>query len=196
MLGKKGLCVPAVLAGFVAAMTMAGCAGGPPAGAVAAPQNANADIAAYKLGSGDRIRLIVYGEPNLSGEFTVDGRGGLSLPLIGNLKAQGLTAGELEKQIAKGLSPEYLKDPSVTVEVMTYRPFYIVGEVKKPGSYPYVNGMSVINAVALAGGFTYRAREGSFGIDRSIDGRAQKLYGKQDTEVMPGDVITVQERYF
>lgn len=196
MLTRKSLRLSAVLTSLILAVSVAGCAGGPPAGAVAAPQSANTDIAAYRLGSGDRIRLIVYGEPNLSGEFTVDGRGGLSLPLVGNLKAQGLTAGELEKQIAKGLSPEFLKDPNVSVEVMTYRPFYIVGEVKKPGSYPYVNGMSVINAVALAGGFTYRASEGSFGIDRTVDGRPQKLYGKQDTEVMPGDVITVQERYF
>jgi polysaccharide export outer membrane protein len=177
-------------------LEMAGCTRGIPVDAVQAPQKVSADLSGYELGSGDRVRLIVYDEPNLSGEFTVDGRGGLALPLVGKVKAEGLTAAQLESRITKRLSPEYLKDPSVSVEVITYRPFYIVGEVKKPGSYPYVNGMSIINAVAVAGGFTYRARESVFGIDRTIDGRAKKFVGSPGTEVMPGDVITVPERYF
>ena len=181
---------------LLAAMIAAGCSGGLPPDAKMAPQNAAADISGYRLGSGDRIRLIVFNEPTLSGEFTVDGSGALSLPLVGKIEAQGLTAAQLEKRIGGRLSPEYLKDPSVAVEVMTYRPFYIVGEVKNPGSYPYVNGMSVINAVALAGGFTYRARDSIFDINRTVKGEPQRLYGKQTTEVMPGDVITVRERYF
>lgn len=175
---------------------VSGCNTGPQPGATVAPENASGDLSGYRLGSGDRIRLIVYGEPNLSGEFSVDGRGGLSMPLVGKIEAEGLTAHQLERRIAQRLSPEYLKDPNIVVEVMSYRPFYIVGEVKKPGSYAYVNGMSVINAVALAGGFTYRARESGFDIDRQIDGEPKRLYGRQQTEVMPGDVITVRERYF
>lgn len=184
--------VTAILLGSL----IAGCSTGPRPGVPPAPQNVSDDLAGYRLGSGDRVRLIVYGEPNLSGEFTLDGRGIFSMPLIGTLDANGLTASELEQRVARRLSPEYLKDPHVAVEIMTYRPFYIVGEVKNPGSYPYVNGMSVINAVALAGGFTYRARESAFNIDRTVDGQAKRFHGDQQTTVMPGDVITVRERYF
>lgn len=157
---------------------------------------ASADIADYRLGSGDRVRLTVYDEPDLSGEFTVNGTGRLSLPLVGLLNAEGLTARELERAIANKLKPDYVKNPDVTVEVMSYRPFYIVGEIKKPGSYPYVDGMTVINAVAVAGGFTYRAREGSFEIKRTIDGKLDTVRARPETQVAPGDVITVNERFF
>ena len=155
-----------------------------------------ADIVDYQLGAGDRIRLVVYGEPNLTGEFGIDGGGQLGVPLIGKIKAGGLTAAQLEKHIASKLSPDYLKDPSVTVEVISYRPFYIVGEVKNPGSYPYVSGMTVINAVALAGGYTYRARENDFKIERGTKNGIRKIEGAPGTEVLPGDVITVDERFF
>lgn len=186
-----------VAAGIVLifAMFVASC-GGPAADEITPPKSTTADMAGYRLGSGDHVRVTVYGEPNLSGEFTVDGRGGLSLPLIGNVNAAGMNAGELEKKIVGGLSPQYLNDPKVAVEVITYRPFYIVGEVRNPGSYPYVNGMSVINAVALAGGFTYRAQEEGFDISRSVDGDQRRIYGKKTTGILPGDVITVRERYF
>lgn len=176
------------------AMLLAGCAG--PAGESPPPPTAAGEMSGYRLGSGDQIRMTVYGEPNLSGEFTVDGGGNLALPLVGKMPAQGMTASELAQKVADRLSPEYLRDPNVSVEVMTYRPFYIVGEVKKPGSYPYVNGMSVINAVALAGGFTYRARDNAFDIDRTIKGQQKRFSAGQATEVLPGDVITVRERYF
>jgi polysaccharide export outer membrane protein len=162
---------------------------------LAAPPAA-ADISDYRLGSGDRIRLTVYDEPDLSGEFTVNGTGRLSLPLVGLLNAEGLTARELESAIANKLKPDYVKNPDVTVEIMTYRPFYIVGEIKKPGSYPYVDGMTVINAVAVAGGFTYRARESSFDIQRTVNGKTDSLRARPDTQVAPGDVITVHERFF
>ncbi|MPY69679.1 MAG: polysaccharide export protein [Alphaproteobacteria bacterium] len=155
-----------------------------------------ADIAGYQLGAGDRIRLVVYGEPNLTGEFGIDGGGQLGVPLIGKIKAGGLTAAQLEQHIASKLSPDYLKDPSITVEVISYRPFYIVGEIKNPGSYPYVNGMTVINAVALAGGYTYRARENDFKIERGAKNGIRTIEGAPGTEVLPGDVITVDERFF
>ena len=116
------------------------------------------DISEYKLGSGDKIRVTVFGHEDLSGEFEVDGSGNVSLPLIRNIKAEGSTPRELEQVVADRLSPDYLVNPRVSVEVLNYRPFYIYGEVTKPGSFPYVNGMTVINAVAMAGGFTYRAR--------------------------------------
>jgi polysaccharide export outer membrane protein len=164
----------------------------PPAGAPAVTTDPG-----YQLGSGDRVRITVFGQPDLSGEYAIDGSGILAFPLIGQLKAGGHTAHELEQQIIGKLKPNYLRDPRVAIEVLTYRPFYIVGEVKTPGSYPYVNGMTVLNAVALAGGFTYRAREESFYVTRTQkDGSKSRVDAAPDTQVFPGDVITVRERYF
>lgn len=159
----------------------------------AAPQA----VAGYRLGSGDRVRITVYDQPELSGEYQVDGTGALAFPLVGQVQAGGLTAAGLEQALVSKLKPDYLKDPSISVEVLTYRPFYIIGEVRAPGSYPYVSGMTVINAVAVAGGFTYRARESSFYLSRADeDGERTKLTVTPDTPVQPGDVITVRERYF
>ena len=170
------------------------------AGAVAraaAPEAAAAaDASSYKLGSGDKIRVTVFGHEDLSGEFEVDGSGNVSLPLIRNVKAEGRTARELEQEIAGRLSPDYLKNPSVSVEVLTYRPFYIYGEVTKPGSYSYVNGMTVVNAVAMAGGFTYRARTNRVRIIHANDPSRTPIDADKDTPVLPGDVIEVPERYF
>lgn len=164
--------------------------------AVAPDKPAESALAGYRLGTGDRIRLIVYGEPNLTGEFGIDGSGFLGVPLIGKVKAGNATAEELEKRIAHELSQGYLKDPSVTVEIVKYRPFYIVGEVKQPGGYPYVSGMTVINAVALSGGFTYRAEEDEFKIKRRVGGKVTAIEAEPGTEVLPGDVVTVDERFF
>jgi polysaccharide export outer membrane protein len=160
------------------------------------PRGVAADLSDYRLDAGDRIRLVVYGEPNLTGEFGVDGAGRMGVPLVGTMRAGGLTAAELEDRIVARLSPEYLKDPKVTVEIIGYRPFYIVGEVKSPGSYPYVSGMTAINAVALAGGFTYRARETEFVIDRALKGKPGQIAAGPGSEVLPGDVIIVPERFF
>jgi len=175
-----------------------------PAGPISASQQSQPTTAlpgqlteGYTLGSGDRVRITVYGQPELTGEFQVDGSGMLSYPLIGQVQAGGLTAKGLEQALIGKLKPDYLKNPSVSVEVLTYRPFYIVGEVRTPGSYPYVSGMTIINAVALAGGFTYRARENSFYLTRTGEnGEKQKLTATPETPVLPGDVITVRERYF
>jgi protein involved in polysaccharide export with SLBB domain len=185
----------AVLGAFLSLALLTGCAGtsGP---APEAPAPAKADIDGYRLGAGDQIRLVVYDEPNLTGEHRVDGTGSIGVPLIGQVKAGGLTVSEIEKEIASRLSPDFVKDPSINIEVIGYRPFYIVGEVKAPGSYPYVNGMTVINAVALAGGYTYRARERNFRIERAGKEGVRVLEGQGTTEVLPGDVITVHERYF
>lgn len=151
----------------------------------------------YRLGSGDRVRITVYGQPELTGEYAVDGSGQMSYPLVGQIRAGGLTAHDLEKALIGKLSPNYLKNPSISVEVLTYRPFYIVGEVRTPGSYPFVSGMTVLNAVALAGGFTYRARENSFYVTRTgEDGAKNKITAGAEATILPGDIITVRERYF
>jgi len=153
-------------------------------------------IDAYKLGPGDKLRVTVFGHEDLSGEFDVDGSGMVALPLVRNIKAEGLTVRELEQQITAKLSPEYLKNPSVNVEVLNYRPFYIYGEVTKPGSYAFVSGMKVVNAVAMAGGFTYRARTSKVRIIRASDPSRTPQDADRDTPVLPGDVIEVPERYF
>jgi polysaccharide export outer membrane protein len=151
----------------------------------------------YRLGSGDHVRITVFGQQDLTGEYQVDGSGKLAFPLIGEIQAGGLTARELERSVRAALSPQYLKDPRVNAEVLAYRPFYILGEVKTPGSYAYVSGMTVINAVALAGGFTPRAKENDFYVARmGGDGHRNKVEASQDTPVQPGDVITVRERWF
>jgi polysaccharide export outer membrane protein len=151
----------------------------------------------YKLGSNDRVRIIVFGQPTLTGEFTVDGNGTMSYPLIGNIPAGGMTVAELQQAIARKLEPDYIVNPSVSAEVVTRRPFYVIGEVQKPGNYPYVTDMTVLNAVAMAGGFTYRARKSDFYIKRlGKDGKLVRALADSGTVLRPGDTLEVRERYF
>ena len=157
---------------------------------------AEAQETTYRLDAGDRVKVTVFGHEDLSGEFEVDGAGRLSLPLIQHVQAKGSTLAELEEAITNKLKPDFLKNPRVSVEVLNYRPFYILGEVKKPGSYPYVNGMTVINAVALAGGYTYRAKENKVTIIRTGTIERETIPANHDTRVLPGDVIQVPERFF
>ena len=154
------------------------------------------DLSTYTLGAGDKVKLTVYGEPDLSGEFQIDGTGKAALPLIGNVQLGGLSLRDAEARVTSALKPNYLKDPKVNIEVLNYRPFYILGEVKNPGSFPYVDGMTVLNAVALAGGFTYRARESSMTITRATDPTHQEQEANPDTPIMPGDIVRVPERFF
>jgi len=150
----------------------------------------------YRLATGDRLRVSVYGHDDLSGEFEVDGRGQLSLPLIQDIDAANKTLNELEADITDELQPDYLKSPRVSVEIISYRPFYIVGEVNDPGSYPFVSGMTVINGVALAGGFTYRAQKSRIKIIRDHTTSKEEIEASADTAVLPGDVIEIGERFF
>ncbi len=150
----------------------------------------------YTLGAGDRVAVTVFRHADLSGEFDVDGAGRITLPLIGQVYVLGYTARQVEAAIAGALQPDYLKNPNVSVQVLTYRPFYIIGEVKEPGSYPYVAGMTVVQAVALAGGYTYRAKENEVLIQRATDPRREKRTASQTDPVRPGDIIEVPERFF
>ena len=149
----------------------------------------------YELGSGDEIRLTVFGHEDLSGDFIVGSDGTVSMPLIGQIMAKEQTVRGLDSLITDSLQPDYLKNPRVTVEVLNYRPFYILGEANSPGSYPYVYGMKVINAISLSGGYTYRAKQKSVFIDRSGE-ENQRLTATPDTLVLPGDIIRVPERFF
>lgn len=152
---------------------------------------------AYRLGAGDQIRVSVFGEQDLSGEFTVDGSGTVALPLIGEMTARGRSLREMEQAIVTELADGYLVNPQVSIEVLNYRPFYILGEVNNPGRYPYVSGITVTNAVAMAGGYTYRARQGRAAIERQTEaGEELDRNADGSTTVMPGDVITIPERFF
>jgi len=150
----------------------------------------------YRLSPGDTLRITVYGHEDLSGEFEVDATGRVSLPLIGDIAAANTTVNELEHAVIDALRPDYLKNPRVSVELADYRPFYIFGEVKSPGSYPYSSGMTVISAIAVAGGFTYRARKGRIRIVRDTDDNRVELRATDNTLIRPGDVIEVPERFF
>ena len=151
----------------------------------------------YKLGPNDRVRIIVFGQPTLTGEYSLDGNGVLAFPLIGNIPAQGVTTSELQKMIAAKLEPDYLINPSVSAEVVTRRPFYVIGEVHKPGNYPYVTDMTALNAVAMAGGFTNRARKNDFYVKRlDQSGKMVRVEAKAGTVLRPGDTLEVRERLF
>jgi polysaccharide export outer membrane protein len=152
--------------------------------------------ASYVLGPNDRVRLKVYGEPDIAGEYEVDNNGNVSIPLAGHIKAAGLTTRQLERSIASALSKGIVRDPRVNVEIALYRPYYILGEVKKGGEYPYRLGLTVMDAVASAGGFTYRANENKVYLRRSGAG-AEEIYALDaPVPVFPGDNIRIPERYF
>ncbi len=153
-------------------------------------------ISEYILGPGDKLRVTVFGQKDLSGEFSVNGKGVIALPLIGEVASSDVTVDELSQRIASKLKPDYLVNPRISVEVLNFRPFFIIGEVKNPGSYPYQHGMTVVNAIALAGGYTYRAREGRVLIKRAKDDIRSERRANEGTYVLPGDVIRVPERFF
>jgi protein involved in polysaccharide export with SLBB domain len=170
----------------------------PPTATVTPPPAAsgNDPIYAYKLGSGDKIRVIVFNEIALSGEFTINGEGMLSLPLIGEIAAAGLTASQVQEKIETALLEGYLKDPKVNVEVLSFRPYYIYGEVSKPGEYPYSNGMTIDKAVATASGYTYRADKKRAYVKHTAETNETVVQLKSQVLVQPGDTIRIGERYF
>jgi protein involved in polysaccharide export with SLBB domain len=150
-----------------------------------------------KLGPNDRVRITVFGQPTLTGEYTLDGNGILAFPLIGNVPANGSTTIQLQQAIAAKLQPDYLVNPNVSAEVITRRPFYVIGEVQKPGNYPYVTDITAVNAIAMAGGFTRRARKNDFYIRRlDKDGKVVRLEANSGTVLQAGDTLEVRERVF
>jgi polysaccharide export outer membrane protein len=182
----KVLTVLALIAGF----SLTGCAAGggnfPPL-----PQTASGE-SSYQLGPGDKLHANVFGAEDLSGDFTVSDTGSLSFPLIGDVKAAGLTPTQLSNAVRDRLKDGFMRDPKVSVQVVTYRPFYIFGEVTRPGEYPYSTNMSVLNAVALGGGYSYRANQ-----DYVVVRRDNKDYRASGTShIIAGDIIRVPERYF
>jgi len=182
-------------AALAAAVLVSGCAGG--SISEAEQQSlAAAAIASPKLQPGDKIRVTVYGEDKLGGDYQIDQSGQISLPLAGTVAAVGLTQAELEQALAKKFRSEYLKSPKVTVTIATLQPFYMMGEVQKPGEYPYRSGLNVLTAVAIAGGPTYHASRTTVEIQRRGETSMREYPISVSVPVLPGDVIRVPERYF
>lgn len=186
-----------VAAVLVAVSLLSGCSSGPSFPSEDAPTAISNPADAYLLEPGNRVRLIVFGETNLSGDFTVDPVGNVALPLIGNVPASGVTAKVLAKRIEDLLKKDsYMQDPRVAVEVQTFRPFYVLGEVRAAGEFPYTTGMTVLSAVAKAGGYDYRAREGEVVLVRMIDGQQKEYKATERTPILPGDIVRVLQRRF
>lgn len=150
----------------------------------------------YRLDSGDKLRVTVFGQTELTGVYGVDQSGHVALPLIGAVPARGQTTAEIETVVAARLRGGFLKTPDVSVEVDQYRPFFVMGEVKSAGQYTFVPGMTVQNAVAIAGGFTARAFQSDADITRQINGEVMSGRVPLTDPVRPGDTIHVRERWF
>jgi len=189
---KAGILAGILLCGSPCLAQTANSAAPAPAAAAAPRPSSSQD---YVLGVGDKLQMTVFGEDDLSGEFQVSSTGSISLPLIGEVRVAGLTVSQVTSSIVSKLSEGYMKNPHVSLQVSTYRPFFIVGEVMKPGSYTYVDGMTVINAVALAGGYTYRADKDDIKLKHGGT-QAHDEKAEENSAVLPGDVISVPERFF
>lgn len=151
----------------------------------------------YKLGAGDLLSVQVFGESDLSfDEIRLTDAGTFSYPFLGEIRAKGLTSSEVEHLIIRGLRGDYLIDPRVTVRILEYRPFFVNGEVKRPGGYPFKAGLTLRKAIALAGGFTERASRSKMHIIRDTDKSNAPMKASLDTKVYPGDIITVDESFF
>jgi polysaccharide export outer membrane protein len=150
----------------------------------------------YTLAAGDRVRVIVFGQDSLSNSFAVDSSGHIAMPLIGLVPALGRTPADLARDIEGRLRSGYVREPRVSVEIEAYRPFFVLGEVTTSGQYPYVNGMTVETAVAIAGGYTPRAARDRADLTRSQDGRTFTAEVPMGQPVKPGDTIVVRERFF
>ena len=191
-LSRRGL----LLLGLV----MAGCESGANLGPVSpAEQQALIESAATTsptLHPGEKIHVIVFGEDRLSGEYEIDPAGFVSLPLAGTIKAAGLSKQQLERDLSKKFSGEYLRNPRVTVDVTSFRPFYILGEVTKAGEYSFKSGLNVMSAIAIAGGTTYRANRSTVLIQHIGENGFREYPLSPTIPVSPGDLIRVPERYF
>jgi protein involved in polysaccharide export with SLBB domain len=154
-----------------------------------------ADVS-YRLGAGDKLQIDVFNQADLTGEYTLDGNGRFSMHLIGKVEAANLTPTELEALLVSKLKPDYLVNPRVSVRVQNFRPFYIMGEVRGPGSYAYVDGMTYLTAVVIAGGYTYRARKDHVYVVHDDDPGREEFKLDVNDKVQPGDIIRVAERIF
>jgi polysaccharide export outer membrane protein len=159
----------------------------------AAPVRSNAG---YKLDAGDKLRVVVYGQEGLTNTYAIDAGGAITMPLIGSVPARGRNPASLAAEISTKLCNGYIRDPSVAVEIESYRPFFILGEVAAPGQYPYVPNMTVESAVAIAGGFSPRARRDAATLTHTDASGAARYVVPLGTSLGPGDTVLVGERWF
>jgi polysaccharide export outer membrane protein len=190
---NSGGAIGAIRAGFAAAPRRA--FGAPAAAYAAAPMPVAYD-AAYRLDAGDRLRVVVYGQEGLTNTYAIDAGGSITMPLIGAVRARGLTPAGLAAEITGKLRNGYIREPSVAVEIEAYRPFFILGEVAAPGQYPYVPNMSVESAVAIAGGFSPRAKRDRVTLTHTDAGGSVRAIVPLGTPLSPGDTVLVGERWF
>jgi polysaccharide export outer membrane protein len=194
----------AVVLCVVSALALSGCMRRAAPVAVAQADYAPAPIAyapiahdaAYRLDAGDRLRIVIYGQEGLTNIYSIDAGGAITLPLIGAVPARGRTPAGLAAEITERLRNGYIREPSVAVEIEAYRPFFILGEVAAPGQYPYVPNMSVESAVAIAGGFSPRARRDRVTVTHSDAAGAIRTIVPLGTPIGPGDTVLVGERWF
>jgi protein involved in polysaccharide export with SLBB domain len=175
----------------------AGCDGGAVVGTINEPvPTVDTTSGVPRLQAGEKIKVTVFGEPNLSGDYLIDPGGFVSLPLAGTVKAGGRTKLELELELAKKFRGEFLRNPKVTVDVAEFRPYYVLGEVAKPGEYPYKSGLTVMSALAVAGGQTYRASNSTVMLQRAGESAMREYSINTNLPVYPGDLIRLPQRYF
>jgi len=187
---RTGWRLPAV--GLAACLALSACAPGS-----ALPPLPQTTASTYTLGTGEQVRVVIFGQTQLTGLFTVNDLGNISVPLLGDVPARGRTTDELAQAISTELQQrKLLNNPSVSVEIAKYRPVFILGEVEKPGQYSYEPGMTALTLVAVAGGFSYRAQTGYVSVLRKVDGHVIEGRAPRGEEIEPGDVITIFERYF
>jgi len=181
---------------FSLALAASGCANGPVTGSAAALKEADTAAQDYQLASGDKVHIAVFGEGNLSGDYVVGPDGKITLPLAGQVAAAGLTIPQLQESVVKTLSQGYVQQPNVTISSVDLRPFYILGEINKPGRYSYEPNLTVMAAVATAQGFTYRADMSDVYIRHAREASEQHYDLTATLAVHPGDTIRISERYF
>jgi polysaccharide biosynthesis/export protein len=194
--GNGGGAIAALGSGFAAPRPVAYRSAPNPAAAYAAAPMPVAYDVSYKLDAGDKLRVVVYGQEGLTNTYAIDAAGSITMPLIGSVPARGRTPAGLAAEISAKLRNGYIRDPSVAVEIDSYRPFFILGEVAAPGQYPYVPNMSVESAVAIAGGFSPRARRDSVTLTHSDGAGSSRVIVPLGTPISPGDTVLVNERWF
>ena len=181
----------------LAVLGLAACGSTPvPSGGETETTALKREAGEYRLEPGNMLSIFVLNEPDLTNEYPIDGSGIVSLPLIGDVDAQGKTLREFDRLVTSKLSDGYLRSPDVTVELLNYPPIFILGEVNAPGQYPFVEDLTVLKAVATAGGFSYRANQKVILIRGRNDSEETRIALEAGTEVLPGDTIRVLERFF
>jgi polysaccharide export outer membrane protein len=163
---------------------------------VAQPVSMESETNAYALDSGDKLRVVVFGQEGLSASYSVDTSGNITMPLIGAVRARGMTPAGLQRAVTAKLKNGFVREPHVAVEVEAYRPFFILGEVTLPGQYPYVPNMTVETAVAIAGGFTPRAFKHKIEVSRNVNGLTERRVVSPNYPVRPGETVHIAERWF